>query len=320
MVVAVAETATTWGKAASGKRRAARRPARCGKRAALVLAAVAGALPLRVAAQIVGAGSHASAVTQTPNGLAQVNINRPDSSGASLKTYRQFDVPQDGDDAAPGMAIDVSQLGGMYGNRIFLAATEFGVGVANAGMIAAHLVDRFNGQLHPEEKKWIDKNVTVYAKAYGLTLEQARAELTTRANLQVPSGSSGRRNQRAAIFLLQTHGMLPADGDSGPGYMFYATPEPKANTGMYAKYYPDSVGLNAPDASSIESAVNRDKAYQTKYSKLTLAAAVGAAMLTVAGPIAALRWKTPSQSARQRRSRAESAQPEEPEISTSERP
>ncbi|MDE2289683.1 MAG: hypothetical protein KGK15_15590, partial [Burkholderiales bacterium] len=104
------------------------------------------------------------------------------------------------------------------------------------------------------------------------------------------------------------------------GLDIYATPEPKANTGMYAKYYPDSVGLNAPDASSIESAVNRDKAYQTKYSKLTLAAAVGAAMLTVAGPIAALRWKTPAQFARQRRSRAESAQPEEPEISTSERP
>ncbi|WLE63048.1 hypothetical protein GIY62_22115 [Burkholderia plantarii] len=86
----------------------------------------------------------------------------------------------------------------------------------------------------------------------------------------------------------QAHGMLPADGNSGPGYMFYATPEQKANAEMYAKYYPNGVGMNVPPGQAIANSAGRDKVYHDLYGKLTLGAAAGAAGIAVAGPIVAL--------------------------------
>ncbi len=59
-------------------------------------------------------------------------------------------APGAGDGPASGVSIDVSQLGGMYANRIVLVGTENGVGVSTRGVLAAQagdLVLSANGKL-----------------------------------------------------------------------------------------------------------------------------------------------------------------------------
>ncbi|KVH48812.1 hypothetical protein WJ39_13220 [Burkholderia diffusa] len=75
----------------------------------------------------------------------------------------------------------------------------------------------------------------------------------------------------------QAHGMVPADGNSGPGYMFYATPAQKANVEMYAKYVTNGTEMNVPNDQMIANSVNRDKAHKDLYENPTLGAAAGAA-------------------------------------------
>ncbi|MCP3706217.1 hemagglutinin repeat-containing protein [Paraburkholderia sp. CNPSo 3274] len=84
MLVAVEESATACGKRGSGE----------AALAATVLL-LAGA-PLLAHAQVIPSGAHAPGVIDTPNGLQQVNVNRPSGVGVSMNSYSQFDVQQRG--------------------------------------------------------------------------------------------------------------------------------------------------------------------------------------------------------------------------------
>ena len=174
-----------------------------------------------------------------------------------------------------------------------IVATGVGTAVGavaggTSGAFTGFNTDRFNRQLHPDEKQWINDRESAYAKKYGLTPEQARDELTMQANLQVQSGTPGSWNQRASDFLRQAHGMLPADGNSGPGYMFFATPEQKANVEMYAKHYANGTGMNVPGGQAIKDSMSREQAYRDAYAKGTIGAAAGAATIAIGGPLVAL--------------------------------
>ncbi|WP_152601905.1 hemagglutinin repeat-containing protein [Burkholderia paludis] len=101
MLIAVEETACSSGKTSRGEiaravqtRRAAVRFALRHMAFAALLAA--SAVPLRVPAQVVGAGGNAPKVIQTSNGLPQVDINKPGGAGVSLNTYSRFDVQKPG--------------------------------------------------------------------------------------------------------------------------------------------------------------------------------------------------------------------------------
>jgi len=163
------------------------------------------------------------------------------------------------------------------------------VGAETAQAVTAARVETlFNRQLHPDERASIDRRKGNYAKRYGLTVAQAEQELLTQANLMLQNGSPGQWNERAAAFLREHKGLLPADGNSGTGYMFYATPEQRANTAMYAGYYPNGEGLNLPLSGDVAHSVERQNAYQDSYEKMTWGAAAGAATIGVGGPIMAL--------------------------------
>ncbi len=98
MLVAVEETATSAGKA--GETRATGRvPIRsviCLTVCRLLPAVLLALTPMLTFAQIVAGGAHAPNVIQTPNGLDQVNINRPSGAGVSVNSYNRFDVQSKG--------------------------------------------------------------------------------------------------------------------------------------------------------------------------------------------------------------------------------
>jgi filamentous hemagglutinin len=133
--------------------------------------------------------------------------------------------------------------------------------------------------LHPLEQEWIKDNAAVYAKQQGISVDQAISDLTAQADRQVQNGSPGAWNQSASTFLDQARGMLPADGSSGPGYMFYATLAQKADASMYAGYYPNGVGPNQPSAQQIQNSASREQANRNLIGGGVIAAATSGVLV-----------------------------------------
>ncbi|OXI21286.1 hemagglutinin repeat-containing protein [Burkholderia sp. AU15512] len=127
-------------------------------------------------------------------------------------------TPIQGDGAALGVAIDVSQLGGMYAERILLVSNERGVGVANAGTIAAQSGDltlQSNGQLVLTGKTSAAGNLAVTAQDgiqnSGTTYGQQNVSVSTAGTL---SNSGALAAQQA---LNVSAGSVASTGSLGAG-------------------------------------------------------------------------------------------------------
>ncbi|MEO8627543.1 MAG: filamentous hemagglutinin N-terminal domain-containing protein [Betaproteobacteria bacterium] len=104
-----------------------------------------GYLVQRGAITIQGAGMDASGTDFTDIIARAVQVNAgiwandlKVTAGANLVSADHTQItPVSGGGAAPTIAIDVAQLGGMYAGKIRLIGTESGVGVRNAGLIGA---------------------------------------------------------------------------------------------------------------------------------------------------------------------------------------
>jgi filamentous hemagglutinin len=134
MLVAVAEFATASGKGTAGEvQRSDARERPCGTLRPLMLAALAafGMLPVWALAQIVPSGAHAPTVINTPNGLPQVNINRPSGAGVSMNTYSQFDVNQKGAILNNSPTIVGTQLAGQINGNPNYAPNQFAKVIVN---------------------------------------------------------------------------------------------------------------------------------------------------------------------------------------------
>ncbi|MFZ6774925.1 hypothetical protein ACO0LB_19650 [Undibacterium sp. SXout7W] len=157
------------------------------------------------------------------------------------------------------------------------------------GAASALATDANNRQLHPNEIQWIKDSAKRYAQQQGISQSEAEKNLAQQAYRQTQDGAAGAWDQSASDFLKQARGMLAADGNSGPGYMFQATAAQKADTNMYANLLPETSsfyaknGIQIPTAQQVTTATHRSDNTRDTVSILTKLGAAGSGAVALAG-------------------------------------
>ncbi|WP_321969309.1 two-partner secretion domain-containing protein, partial [Paraburkholderia tropica] len=177
-----------------------------------------------------GAGLNASDVDQVDllSRAVQANAaiyakNLNVVTGANHIDYNTLDTAAiAGDGPAPGVSIDVSNLGGMYANRIVLVGTEAGVGISLKGITAAQsgdLVLTSAGKLVLAGQANASGNIVVSAQDIdnsGTTYAQQNANLSASGALTNSGMIAAQQNTSANAGSVNSTGTLAA-GVNGDG-------------------------------------------------------------------------------------------------------
>ncbi|MFM0488512.1 filamentous hemagglutinin N-terminal domain-containing protein, partial [Paraburkholderia graminis] len=246
MLVAVEESATATGKG-NGETAATRRvlatPSSTQQHSfalrsiALAALVLLGALPAFTVAQIV------PGVITTPNGLNQVNINRPSGAGVSVNTYNQFDVQQRGAILNNSPTIVQTQQAGMInGNPNFAPGQSARIIVNQVDSSAA---SQINGYLEVAGQK----AQVVIANGSGISvngggfINTSRATLTTGTPNYGTDGSLTGFNVSGGNITVQGAGLNAGDVDQ----VDLIARAVQANAAIYAKNLNVITGANSVD-------------------------------------------------------------------------
>ena len=147
-------------------------------------------------------------------------------AGANHVDYSSLNaMPVAGSGATSGVSIDVAQLGGMYANRIMLVGTENGVGVANAGTLAAqtgNLVLTTSGRLVQSGQMNASGNVAINAGSVansGTIYAQQDTALASAGTLTNSGTLAAQHDTSIAAGSVASTGLFGAgiDSDGAPG-------------------------------------------------------------------------------------------------------
>ena len=247
MLIAVEETASASGKGHKGETRHTTRHGgvhqmpQCALRFIACGALIAaGAMPMWAHAQIVGAGANAPSVVQTPNGLPQVNINRPSGAGVSLNTYNQFDVQKNGAILNNSSTIvNTQQAGYINGNPNF--------GANDAARI---IVNQVNSTAVSQIRGYVEvagqRAEVVIANPAGIVVDgggfinTSRATLTTGQPYYGADGSLAGYNVSRGLITVQGAGLNATNVDQ----VDLISRAVQANAAVYAKNLNVIAGAN----------------------------------------------------------------------------
>src|SRR6201991_2737569 len=242
MLVAVEETATTAGR--SGETRVTGRALGSGIRRSLrrlLPAALLALAPMLTFAQIVAGDAHAPSVIQTPNGLDQVNVNRPSDAGVSVNTYNRFDVQSKGAilNNSPTI-VQTQQAGLINGNPNF-----------RPGDAARIIVNQVNGGAASQINGYLEvagrRAEVVIANGSGISvngggfINTSRAILTTGTPNFAPDGSLAGFNVSGGQITVRGAGLNAGDTDQ----VDLLSRAVQANAAIYAKNLNVVTGANS---------------------------------------------------------------------------